>query len=116
MAPAYNVAVLTEMIGAEIERRGRGAQTDLAKAVGVEVQTVNKWVHGQTHPDPARWASIEEALGWPEGSIALQVMPSLDAAPLSVLLNDLAEQLEDLGRRVTALERSRRARAARPDS
>lgn len=107
MAQAYNVAVLTEMISSEVGRRGRGAQTDLAKAIGVEVQTVNKWVHGQTHPDPARWAAIEEALGWEPGTIALRVMPALGSDSTHVLVIQLAEQVEDLARRVQALEGGR---------
>lgn len=117
MALAYNVAVLTEMIRAEVEQRGRGAQTRLAEAVGVEVQTVNKWVHGQTHPDPGRWASIEAALGWPEGAIALKVMPALGEASTHELVLSLVDQVEDLSRRIEALERrGRSARASRSGS
>lgn len=115
MAPAYNVAVLTEMLGEEVRRRGRGAQTRLAEAIGVEVQTVNKWVHGQTHPDPARWQAIEQALGWPAGSIALQVMPSLAIDSTHDLVLKLAEQVEGLADRVQALER-RRPRSGRAGS
>lgn len=117
MAVAYNVAVLTDMIRAEVDQRGRGAQTRLAEAIGVEVQTVNKWVHGQTHPDPARWAAIEEALGWPEGSIALKVMPALAEATTHELVLKLVDQVDDLARRLEALERrGRPTRAARRGS
>ena len=116
MALSYNVAVLTKMIGDEVERRGRGAQTRLAEAVGVEVQTVNKWVHGQTHPDPARWAAIEQALGWPEGSIALEVMPALGTDTTHDLLVKLVAQVEDLAGRVQALEARARPRASRAGS
>lgn len=116
MALAYNVAVLTEMIHDEITRRGRGAQTRLAETLGVEVTTVNKWVHGQTHPDPARWAAIEEALGWPEGSIALKVMPALGEATTHELVLRLVDQVEGLSHRIEALERKGRStRAARSD-
>lgn len=107
MAPSYNVGVLTEMIQTEVTRRGRGAQTRLAEAVKVEVQTVNKWFKGQTHPDPARWAAIEQHFEWPAGEIAMRVMPNLADAPAAALLTDLARQVENLADRVARLERAR---------
>lgn len=36
-----------------------GTQTSHAKALGVSVQTVNKWAKGHNVPDPSKWAAIE---------------------------------------------------------
>lgn len=47
----------------------RGRQVALAKAVGVAPQTINKWVQGQTRPEPQSWRAIEDCLGWPSGRI-----------------------------------------------
>lgn len=114
MASSYNVAVLTEMIAEATAKRGD--QTRLAEAVGVEVQTVNKWVKGQTHPDPARWAAIEEHLGWPEGEIALRVMPALGTSTTHQLVVTLTEQVQALADRVADLERRALGRTARSGS
>jgi hypothetical protein len=113
MALTYNVAVLTGMLSEEITRRGRGAQTRLAEAVGVPVQTINKWVHGQTHPDPARWELIEHHFEWEDGEIARRVMPALGSDSTYQVMLKLAEQVEALGRRVETLERRVTSRAAR---
>lgn len=113
MASSYNVAVLTEMIAEAVAGAGRGAQTRLAETVGVEVQTVNKWVKGQTHPDPARWALIEGHFGWPEGEIALRVMPSLGAGSTHEVVMQLVDQVRALGDRVAALERRATPRTSR---
>lgn len=67
---AFDPDVVTRIIADELERRGRGAQTALAEALGVRVQTVNKWRLGQTTPEFARWPSIEHYFGWPDGYIA----------------------------------------------
>lgn len=58
--PAYNADVVLDVIAAELDRRGRGAQTRLAEAVGVKVQTVNKWKARQTCPEPDKWPAIDE--------------------------------------------------------
>ena len=58
--PAYNADVVLDVIAAELDRRGRGAQTRLAEAVGVKVQTVNKWKSRQTCPEPDKWPAIDD--------------------------------------------------------
>lgn len=70
MDSLYNPSVIQDLILEELRRRGRGAQTRLAEAVGVRVQTVNKWRFGQTTPEPDKWPLIEDHFGWPEGHIA----------------------------------------------
>jgi transcriptional regulator with XRE-family HTH domain len=67
---SYNTSVVTRLIADALNERGYGAQTELAKACGVRVQTVNKWKQGQTSPEPERWPIIEQALGLDEGKIA----------------------------------------------
>lgn len=67
--PSYNAGMVTTIIREAIEAEGRGAQSRVARDVGVAVQTVNKWVKGQVHPEPARWPRIEEALGLEPGTI-----------------------------------------------
>jgi hypothetical protein len=39
----------------------------------VKVQTVNKWVKGQTKPEPWRWSDIERFFGLTDGYIAERV-------------------------------------------
>jgi len=48
----------------------RGTQTRLAAALGVTVQTVNKWRQGQNMPEPERWSEIEVLLELPAGALA----------------------------------------------
>lgn len=77
--------MVTQLIKDGIDRRGHGSQTRLAEAVGVRVQTVNKWVKGQTVPDPDRWADIDRFFGWDEGSLALAAMRNHDLAAVPAL-------------------------------
>lgn len=58
------------VIAAELRRRGRGSQTELANALGVAVGTVNKWYRGHNSPELHRWRDIERHFGWPPGQIA----------------------------------------------
>jgi hypothetical protein len=66
---AYNQDVVLDLIADELSQRGRGAQTRLAEAVGVRVQTVNKWQKRQTCPEPDKWPAIEEHFGLNPGTI-----------------------------------------------
>lgn len=94
MGTAHDPTVLTQIIADRT--RNRGAQTALAHQLGVKVQTVNKWVKGQTTPDPSRWPDIETALGLPDGHLATAV--GLDTAPSAV------DRLDRLEARVDRLE------------
>lgn len=69
MTPLYDTRVIRELIADAVEDGGRGEQTRLAETVGVRVQTVNKWVKGQTSPEPRWWPAIEAHFGWPNGHI-----------------------------------------------
>ncbi len=75
----------------------RGTQSDLARHIGVERQTVGKWRSGQTKPDPSHWSAIEEFFELPEHTIA-------DAAGVLVRESDLAQQVADLERRLRRIE------------
>lgn len=67
--PTYNHSMVNIVIAKELERQGRGSQTRLAEHVGVRVQTVNKWVQGQTSPERFRFHAIEEFFGWKENAL-----------------------------------------------
>lgn len=106
MPPSYKVGVLTEMISGEVARRGRGAQTRLAEAAGVTVQTVNKWVQGQTHPESERWPSIEAHFGWDDGEIARRVLPALDGDSTLDIVIKLTDEVQRLVERMDRLEQT----------
>lgn len=53
--------LVRDLISQAVKAGGNGSQTRLAEAVGVRVQTVNKWVMGQTTPEYHRLGAIEEA-------------------------------------------------------
>lgn len=89
---AYDTSVIHRLIGAAIDEGGRGAQTRLADAVGVRVQTVNKWYLGQTSPDPDKWPAIEGHFGWDDGYILKQAMPRrTQTDEVSALREEVAE-------------------------
>lgn len=67
--PSYNADMVAAMLTRRLDALGRGSQTRLADAVGVRVQTVNKWVKGQTVPERDKWPLIEEHLHLSPGSI-----------------------------------------------
>lgn len=92
------------MIRQELDSRGRGAKARLAEAVGVEPQTVSKWVAGQTQPEMERWEAIEAHLGWERGEIVRHVMPVEGATTTIDLVNRLTAMVTDLAARVAALE------------
>lgn len=118
MALSYKTDVLTKLIADAVTERGRGTQTRLAEAVGVEVQTVNKWVHGQTHPTPDRWAAIERFFGMEPGAIASLVVPRDGGATTAEQVQQLSDQVEHLTRRLIDLETTLREalkRATRPN-
>lgn len=106
MGLSYKTDVLTTLIADCVSSRGRGAQTRLAEAVGVEVQTVNKWVHGQTHPTPDRWPAIEAFFDMEPGEIASRVVPRDGGETTAEVVARLAEQVDALVGRLQALERS----------
>lgn len=68
---AFDPDVPAQLIVGELFTRGRGSQTRLAEAIGVTVQTVNKWAKEQTTPEPSRWPAIEAYFGWPTGTLEL---------------------------------------------
>ena len=88
---------VSELLSRLIGSGQRGTQSDLARHVEVERQTVGKWRSGQTKPDPAHWSAIEEFFDLPENTIA-------DAAGVLVRESDLAAQVADLERRLRRIE------------
>lgn len=98
MGAPYNPGVVTELIAAEIERRtqaeGPGAQTRLAEALQVRVQTVNKWVKGQTTPEPRRLPEIEAALEMEPGTLTSAAGLAGPTPPGSVLARLEAAEAE----------------------
>ncbi len=98
---AYNPHVVTRLISEALERQGYGSLTALAKACGVQVQTVSKWRDGEVVPRPERWPTIEDALELTRGQIAKEsgyTGPTLDDLPIRVarLEGQIAEILQRL--------------------
>lgn len=83
----YNTAMIQSAIAEAVKARGYGAQSALARCLGVRVQTVNKWVTGQTAPEPHRWSAIEECLELEPGTLA-EAAP--DMLPAGSALAELA--------------------------
>lgn len=115
MQGVYDEAALKALLGPALRALPRGGQTALARAVGVEPQTVNKWAKEQTCPDPARWGAIEDFLGWEAEAIARQVIPALTSPLITTMIAELTDQVAKLTDRVAALER-RVPRAGRSGS
>lgn len=107
MGLSYKTDVLTALIADCVTSKGRGAQTRLAEAVGVEVQTVNKWVHGQTHPTPDKWDAIEDFFELPRGEIASRVVPR-GATTTAEEVDRLNAVVVEMGERVAAMENTLR--------
>lgn len=105
---AYNTSVVTQRIASYIASSGRGSQVKLAKALGVQPQTVNKWVKGQTCPEPERWAELEAAMGLEEGTLALE--SGLTTFSNHGELAELRAEVERLRQIVERLDSGQRAR------
>src|SRR5690349_21312215 len=69
MAP-YNADVVLDIVVDQLERAGRGGQTQLAQHLGVAVQTVNKWRKRQTTPERRWWPGIEEFYDLGDGALS----------------------------------------------
>lgn len=93
---AYNTDMVNDVIRDAVLRRGRGAQSELARTLGVPAQTVNKWMQGQNAPDPGKWTDIEKALELEPGTLDAVARPE-SSQP------NLLERLEALERKVDAL-------------
>lgn len=74
----YNAGMVLDIVVAQLKQAGRGGQTNLARAVGVRPQTVNKWMLRQTHPEPDKWEAIEDHFGLDHGT--LRAASGLDSA------------------------------------
>lgn len=104
---AYNADVVLDLIADNLASRGRGSQTRLAEAVGVTVQTVNKWKARQTCPKPDRWPSIESHFGIEPGSLrrasGLPIIPATSPdvyerlTRLEGAVAELRQMIVDLG-------------------
>lgn len=79
-----------------IERRGYGARSALADAVGVRPATVTKWLQGQTVPSPELRGPIEEHLGLEPGAIDACAEASGDGEVLPPLVVKAARDLNEL--------------------
>ena len=95
---------LKQLISKLVTDPTRGTQTSHAKALGVSVQTVNKWAKGHNVPDPSKWAAIERHFELAPGSLVeiagfADVDDSLAARVtlLEIQVRAMAVQLERLG-------------------
>lgn len=98
---AYNPDVVLDLLDEHLRQRGRGAQTRLAEAVGVRVQTVNKWSKRQTSPEPDKWPAIEDHFELPRGTIRRAVgwdaaAPDDEIAALRTDVRSLADAVQAL--------------------
>lgn len=76
-------------IAAALRAQGRGSKSRLARAVGVQPQTVTKWVSGETSPPPERWLAIEDALELPRFTLA-KAAGIYDALALGSVAEEIA--------------------------
>lgn len=104
----YNVDMVLDVVVDNLRQRGRGAQTRLAEAVGVKVQTVNKWSKRQTCPEPDKWEAIEDHFGLERGT--LRRASGLDERPTSLGTDERLTHLEKQLARIEALLMERRGR------
>lgn len=67
---SYNVSVVTQLLREWIDASPRGAQSNLARVLGIGPQAVNKWYKGGNNPEPDKWPAIEDFFGKPRGTLA----------------------------------------------
>lgn len=81
---------------AAYERRG-WTQADVAKAIGVTVGTISRWVRGKGAPSPRLFAALVANLGVPRSDMLLPLSPGADLAVLrtraGLRQEDVAERL-----------------------
>jgi len=80
----------------------RGSQSRIADALGVRVQTVNKWSKGHNVPEPQHWRELERLLGLDAGMLTLHG----DAGADDVLAG-IRSEIAELRARVEVLEAER---------
>lgn len=93
--------MVRELITDALSARGAGAQTRLAREVGVAAQTVNKWVKGQTLPTRDKLPAIEKALAMTPGTLLAAAGFAAADVP-----DSLAERLGRLEAEVAELRRA----------
>ena len=89
----------------------RGAQTRLAKVLGVKPNTVSQWASGQLLPGEAVRQKLARELGipmdellamFPRGGMVRESSTTYGTSPT---LSDVMARLDDFSRRIAALER-----------
>jgi len=88
-------SMVTKIIRDEMRRRGNGAGSALARAVGVTPETVSKWKKGDTAPTPEKFPAIEEFFDIPTGTLrAAAGLAPEDDVPLMQRIDDLEAEMK----------------------
>lgn len=88
---------LAKLLDAGLRRRGRGAASDLAAAVGVSTATVSRWRAGRDLPGPEYWPAIESFFDVEPGTVAGALEPDnrlVDDAAIAAALVAVAAALD----------------------
>lgn len=96
------------VISTALQNAPRGTQTRIADALGVRVQTVNKWAKGYNLPEPQHLPQLEQLLRLKKGALqvagAVAIRPDTsDIGRLTQLVADTVAEVRDLRAEVAQL-------------